>query len=584
MLLALLLAAACSIALTALTVNAPTIPSDWARLDASGIYIPHPIAFAWPSYAAQVGLWVAMVGALWFTHPTPRPHFSQGTFVPVRVARIQGGGGNLAKSSGIFVIAILTMVGFGLRVHSLTALPLIIDEIGFAAQASDILHGQHVPIFAPGHNANPSVYSWLVAGVMSLFGQNSFAIRLMPLFFGTLSIPAVYLLGREWWSRRVGLVAAAFLATYPAHIFYSRMSLYNLVDPVFAMLTLAFLARAMRRGAARDYVLAGMMMACAQYFYHGSRLVLLLAIGYWLFNLTPRPPLHWMERGCRTSMFYRALWMALAFGLMALPRFAPALVGGLPLEGNREAMRLPADFVPENTLRAVLAWIGQPDVSPFWLSDAPLLLWPALALFVIGLGYSIWRWRDGRYAMLLAWVMLTTIFGGTIWTAAPLYVRYMTAVPAIALLVAGGLSAVSGQRSENTLNRQDAADSKNIFKNYLANLASWRLTIFLVFVCLQGVVAAWEQPPEALSRVTPSQWIEDELARQAASLPEEISVVLVVPREFGDIQLITIAHYLAAYGQRRALAVNRDQPELLASQIGELPQPVEVLTSCQCVP
>jgi uncharacterized membrane protein YhaH (DUF805 family) len=275
----------------------------------------------------------------------------------------------------------------------------------------------------------------------------------------------------------------------------------------------------------------------------------LLAVGYWLLARKSYGLNRQVAK--KRQEITGLLLMGLAFGLMALPRFAPALVGQLPLEGNREAMRLPADFTPENTVRAVLAWVGQPDVSPFWLSDAPLLLWPALVLFVIGLIYSVRRWRDARHMVLVAWVVLTTIFGGAIWTSAPLYVRYMTAVPAIGLLVA-----VSYQFSARALSIG-----------------------LLLFTCVYGAIAAWEQPQEAREHITPSQWMEDDLARQAVSLPEGASVVLVVPCEFDDLQMITVAHYLAAYGQRRALAVNRDQADILEQQREALPQPVMELSS-----
>jgi len=420
-----------------------------------------------------------------------------------------------------------------------------------------------------------------VALSMAVFGQNVFAIRLMPLFFGTLTIPAVYLLGRVWWSRGVGLLAAAFLATYPAHVFFSRMSLYNIVDPVFAMLALAALGRALQTGSRRHYMLAGMMAAVAQYFYHGSRLVMvlmgLLAVGYWLLGEkqergtteTQRAQRHWFnnlrERGDwistsgntleivqwpnRRAWVIGFLWMTFAFGVLALPRFAPMLVVELPLEGNREAMRLPADFFPDNTLRAVLAWVGQPDISPFWLSDTPLLLPPAMALFLIGLVISARRWRDMRYLILLVWVTLTTIFGGALWTAAPLYVRYMTAVPAIALLVA--------VRYQLNLRWLRTAFSQKRWVRFVGT------GIFLIG-CLQGmIVSGWQHPAEARTRISEVQWQVDTAARQAAVLPEGASVV-VVGAGFGDGERITVADYVAAYGARRAVGLAASGEEIRA--------------------
>src|SRR5262249_55926508 len=84
-------------------------------------------------------------------------------------------------------------------------------------------------------------------------------------------------------------------------------------------------------------------------------------------------------------------------------------------------------------------WVGQPDVSPFWLSNQPLLLWPAMLAFLLGCWYCLRRWPDPRAVVLLFSILLTSLFGGAIWTAAPLYVRYMAGLPAIVLLVAVGL-------------------------------------------------------------------------------------------------------------------------------------------------
>gem|GEM_PF-2407203 len=581
----LLVPVVCSLFLTYLSITPPVIPTDWARLDALGMYVPVRLDYAWPSYAAQVGLWLVMVGAIGLSAVSSQRSAKE----EKRNAEIQRNRvaeGYEKKSYGvIWILAVITLLGFGLRLHTLDALPLLIDEIGFAAHASDILHGQHVPIFAPGHNANPSVYSWLVAGAMALFGQNTFAIRLLPLVFGTLSIPAIYALGRAWWSRRVGLLAAAFLATYPAHIFFSRLSLYNLVDPFFAMLALAFLPHPLtpsplrREGEQqRRWIMAGLLAGIAQYFYHGSRLLLVLLAVYGVLSAIKQ-----REKRIPEEQRYREaeenyqilcfsvplnlcvtlLWFCLSFAVVALPRFAPVLVNRLPVTGNEAALRLPADL-GANSLRALLAWVGQPDVSPFWLSGAPLLEWPALLAVAVGLVVSLRRWRDPRYAALIASVALVTVVGGAIWAAAPLYVRYMTAVPAIGLLLAVGIEKIKSvsQRYKGT-----EAQRRDVGTRYIVAAQLIAITV----IAVQGIYAAARQPA-AFARVTASQWIEQDLAQKAAALPLETGAVLIVPADFNEVQQITIAHYVAALGQRRvvALAANSDVGVSLAAQLGRL--------------
>ena len=616
------IAVVCSLLLTFITVTPPGIPTDWALLNAWGIYVPQRVDYPWPSYAVQVILWAVMMGAL--IAASRQSSVSSFQFPEKDLKRFR---------RELWILIGMTLLGFGLRLHGLRELPLIVDEIGFAAHASDILHGQFVPIFAPGHNANPSVYSWLVAGAMSLFGQNTFAIRLIPLVFGTLSVPAIYILGRQWWSGRVGLIAAAFLATYPAHIFYSRMSLYNIVDPFFAMLALAFLGCAVQTPLRRQYwIFAGMMAGIAQYFYHGSRLVLVLMAVYVVLaaikskakSVTQGHKDTKAQRHISNFLAYLAtwrlniIWMLLAFGVMALPRFAPMLVNKLPLTGNEQAMRMPLDL-GMNTLRAALAWFGKSDLSPFWLSNAPLLQWPAVLAFGIGLVVSIWRWRDARYTVLVLSVVLTTIFGGAIWTSAPLFVRYMTAVPAIALLVAVGIEKIKdvSQRSRVTEKQRIRLCSlqkyfghlppdtqvsgyrkaKSTEVDYKGNMQEKSIRnknvnfiivalqiILAVVMCGQGIWAAAAQLTEAKGQVQAELWEEDKLAKQAAALPSGTAAVLMASAGFGAkppdprvMEAIAIAHYVAAYGERRTVVLNWDGGKILDAQLRKLNQPYMIV-------
>ncbi len=534
-----------------MTLDMPVIPGDWARLDQFGIYIPNKMEYPWPGYAVQAALWLGMIGCL-----AALASRSKGIRRASSVPALQ----NPYARSHFFLLVCLILLGFALRLHALNRLPLIIDEIGFAAWASDILHGQHIPIFAPGHNGNPAVYSWLVAGSMSLFGQNAFAIRLIPLVFGTLSIPAMYVLGEAWWSRRVGILSAAFLAIYPAHVHFSQLSMYNIVDPFFAMLALAYMSRqspvASPRSQANHWIKAGILAGIAQYFYHGSRLLIILIIIYIIVTPIKTKTLRVSES---LSLCVKCFG---AFFIVSLPRFAPMIASGLPATGNLDGIRLPADLAA-NGLRSVLAWVGQPDLSPFWLGSGPLLEWPALIAFAIGGLVCLRNWHDARHIVLLVSLALTTLFGGVIWAAAPLYIRYMTAIPAIALLVGIGLAAINAKRKDTKGQRRKAL----------------LLIVSVVVICTHGVyVGLVQHPAEAYSRISQSKWIEDDLAQQAAALPEGTAVILKVPEDFNAIQMITIAHYIAALGQRRAVAVNRgDDATLLEEQTRRLGQPYVVI-------
>jgi len=506
---ALAVGVGCMVALTALTVSAPVIPGDWARLDTFGKYIPNTIFYDWPPYLGQIGLWLGGMAGLWVGLRQEK-------------TRVIPNIPNRRQLSILMVLVVAIGLGFGLRLHGLGGLPLLIDEIGFAARASDMLHGQRVPIFAPGHNGNPAVYSWMLSGVMEWFGQTRWAMRLPSVVFGTLSIAAVYALGKAWGGRRLGVMAALFTATYPAHVHFSQLALYNIIDPFFAALALVALRRALKGGRQADFVLAGMLGGVAQYFYHGSRLLLvvmgvLTALAWWQ-----------AAAPARRRLVQQAGMMTGVLVLVSLPRFAPQFSAGLPVTGNLDGIRLPADAAA-NSVRALLAWVGQADVSPFWLSSIPLL--PLFALLAWGAGV-MWAARqrgDGRWSALLLMLVLTTIFGGMIWAAAPLYVRYMTALPALALLVAAGIQSAGRWR------RVQAA--------------------LLAGVVMQGSLLSLRHPAEAVNNLPAGLREADALAQAAARLPTGEAVELVVTSAFGDVERITIADYVAAYGERRAVSI-----------------------------
>jgi hypothetical protein len=198
-----------------------------------------------------------------------------------------------------------------------------------------------------------------------------------------------------------------------------------------------------------------------------------------------------------------------------------------------------------------------------------------LIAFVVGMGVSLWRWRDGRYVVLLVSVLLTTILGGAIWTAAPLFIRYMTAVPAIALLVAMGIEGKDKNLTAKTQRTQRRRDKVTILQ-----------IVVVIMICGQGVWAAGTQLEEAKGRVRAELWEEDALAKRAADLPSGKAAVFMASAGFGAkppdprvMEAIGIAHYVAAYGERRAVVVNWDGGKILDKQLERLRLPYVIISA-----
>ncbi|MBL8119273.1 MAG: hypothetical protein JNJ78_17180, partial [Anaerolineae bacterium] len=77
----------------------------------------------------------------------------------------------------------------------------------------------------------------------------------------------------------------------------------------------------------------------------------------------------------------------------------------------------------------------------------------------------------------------------------------------------------------------------------------------LAGVVMQGSLLSLRHPAEAVNNLPAGLREADALAQAAARLPTGEAVELVVTSAFGDVERITIADYVAAYGERRAVSI-----------------------------
>ncbi len=115
-------------------------------------------------------------------------------------------------------------------------------------------------------------YDQLLAWSMRLFGQNQYGIVMKSVIFGTLSLPLVFLLGREVGGRPVGLITAGLLAIDYTHIQFSRI-LFGTSPTFFAILAFYLLARGLRTRQSLWFGLAGVATGLALLFYDAGRIL-----------------------------------------------------------------------------------------------------------------------------------------------------------------------------------------------------------------------------------------------------------------------------------------------------------------------
>lgn len=121
------------------------------------------------------------------------------------------------------------------------------DAEGYWELARRITRGEPYALHQPPRQAmRMPGYPVFLASVMMLFGESHFAARLASALAGTCAVGAVYLLGAELLSRRVGLVAAAGMAVSPTAAGFSVVLLSETLFALTLVVSLWLAARLLR--------------------------------------------------------------------------------------------------------------------------------------------------------------------------------------------------------------------------------------------------------------------------------------------------------------------------------------------------
>lgn len=171
-----------------------------------------------------------------------------------------------ARSRVFWIVAGLTALGAALRFATLGLQSYHHDEVVTAARVlrGDFFHAMDAVGFS--ESAPPLYYA--VAWVWTqVTGTGEWGLRSLSALAGVLTIPVVYLIGRELRGARAGLLAAALAAVNPMLLWYSQEGRGYALLVLLCALSLHYCVRALRRPALsegrRDLVLWGVFSALA---------------------------------------------------------------------------------------------------------------------------------------------------------------------------------------------------------------------------------------------------------------------------------------------------------------------------------
>ena len=383
-------------------------------------------------------------------------------------------------------LLLITVLAASLRFWQLDRIPpgFHYDEAYEALEAWRVLtQRSYHPIFFPGNFGVEPMFIYLTNLAFRLFGETPTVMRGVAALIGTLTVPALYALGRELTQSdrlvpaALPLFAAFALAVMRWHIFFSRVGIEPVLVPFLLTLMLWAYWRARRTNGLGAWIAFGLTAGLGPYTYPAGRLlpVIALALGLgtllWGSRETRKPGNQGTggETAGRVPPQRRSAVPLLLAGIVALVVLAPLALNWfqypdqLFLRSSQIAVGPTgaAGGTPVRNLLATAAMFnfrGDPDPR----NNQPAL--PVLDIlmsipFLIGLGVALWRWRRPAFAVTLlagGIMLIPTLLS----EYAPHFRRAVGAAPIVALLCGLGLAILLGQRRADLATRPDEVPAR----------------------------------------------------------------------------------------------------------------------------
>jgi len=195
--------------------------------------------------------------------------------------------------SAIILILILLIAAF-MRLYMIGGyMNFLGDEGRDALVALGILQG-HFTLLGPrasaGNFFTGPIYYYMMAPFLWLFHLDPVGPAVMVALFGVATVWLVYFVGKDFFDKKTGLIAATLYAISPLVITYSRSSWNPNTVPFFSLLTLYLLYKAVTTVRSwKYYLLVGLLLGvCIQLHYISLFLAVIVAISlfvmHWFLN------------------------------------------------------------------------------------------------------------------------------------------------------------------------------------------------------------------------------------------------------------------------------------------------------------
>lgn len=415
----------------------------------------------------------------------------------------------LASFSYTHALAAVMSIGFVLRVWNLTLIGFNSDEAVYAGQAGSIAGDSSLTPFFPIVRAHPLLVHVLLSFPFRWFGTSDLAGRLVIALFGVATIFVVYLLGELIYNRRVGLIAAVFMALMPYHVVVSRQVLLDGPTAFFASLSMYLILKFVV--SRRPMWLYGGAAVLGLTFLAKETSIILIGSIYSFFALSPA-----------IKVRIRDMTLAVAcFFITVLPFPITLVMAGRTGTGKQY-------LIWQLFRRSNHEWTFYPTVAL-----------PAMGLLVLlAAGVGLWMFRkefSWRETFLICWIAVPLLFF-QLWPVKGF--QYLLIFAPAVVLLAG--RAFDRWLSHGMVNRWGRGE------------ASWIEPAAIGLVCLSLLIPTIQRlgPPESLELLAGSGGVPG--GREAgawikANTPEDSKIMTIGP---------SMVNLLQYYGERKAYGLS----------------------------
>ncbi|HEX2229054.1 MAG TPA: glycosyltransferase family 39 protein [Candidatus Binatia bacterium] len=285
----------------------------------------------------------------------------------------------------------------------------------------------------------PILYFWLILVVSKLAGAvNEWTVRLPVALAGVGFVSVTYCLGRDFFSARIGLLAAAILATMVRVIWEARWAHIDILFCFFFLFSVYHAARAvLKKGHPNEILIAYVFMGLATLAKGLIGIVLpaLLLIGF---------------------MVARRDWRMLAAAKLhwGIPIFLVVVVPWLYLVSSATDGKWLTEFIYVHHLRRYTAWIGHREPFYYYLTTLPVdvLPWTIFAIPALysyrGYGYLL---AEPSKLLLVVWFLVVFVFFSASDSKRDLYL--LPLLPTVAIFIAHYFDDLAAGRLQGPLFR-----------------------------------------------------------------------------------------------------------------------------------